>query len=228
HPDCELGIEVPSLREALGALIPGLTYAPGCAITGDDSSGFAAATAIARDADVCVVAVGDRMGLFGAGTSGEGSDAADLRLPGVQAELAEAVLATGTPVVLVVLAGRPYALGSAADEAAGAAGIVYGFLPGQRGGQAVAEVLTGAVNPSGRLPVTVPRHSGGLPATYLSPKLGHRSDVSSLDPTPAFAFGHGLSYTTFEWTQARVTGQRPGEIDEIDEADGGGPAVPGI
>ncbi len=204
HPDRELGIEVPSLRQALGALIPGLSYAPGCAITGDDRSGFAEAVAAAADSDVCVIAVGDRTGLFGAGTSGEGSDAADLRLPGVQAELVRAVLATGTPAVLVALAGRPYALGEAADDAAG---IVYAFLPGQRGGQAVAEVLTGAVNPSGRLPVTVPRHSGGLPATYLSPKLGHRTEVSSLDPTPAFAFGHGLSYTTFEWTAAGVTGE---------------------
>jgi beta-xylosidase len=218
HPDHELGIEVPSLRAALGALIPGLAYAPGCEITGDDSSGFAAAAALAAESDVCVLAVGDRVGLFGSGTSGEGSDAADLNLPGVQAGLVRAVLATGTPVVLVVLAGRPYVLGDAVDEAAGARGIVYAFLPGQRGGQAVAEVLTGAVNPSGRLPVTVARHSGGLPATYLSPRLGHRSDVSSVDPTPAFAFGHGLSYTTFEWSDAGVSGQGPDAVHDGDAA----------
>lgn len=219
HPELELGIEVASLRSALGALIPGLAYAPGCEVTGDDSSGFAAALALAADSDVCVLAVGDRVGLFGAGTSGEGSDAADLRLPGVQADLVRAVLGTGTPVVLVVVAGRPYALGDAADEAAG---IVYAFLPGQRGGQALAEVLTGAVNPSGRLPVTVPRHSGGLPATYLTPKLGRRSEVSSVDPTPAFAFGHGLSYTTFEWTEAGVTGQPRRPTPD------GDPAAPGL
>jgi beta-xylosidase len=152
---------------------------------------------------VCVLAVGDRAGLFGRGTSGEGSDAADLRLPGVQSELVRAVLAAGTPVVLVVLAGRPYALGEAAEAAAA---IVYGFFPGQRGGQALAEILTGAVNPSGRLPVSVPRDSGGMPVTYLSPRLGHRSQVSSVDPTPAFGFGHGLSYTTFEWSEAGVAG----------------------
>ena len=137
-----------------------------------DRDGFAAAVALAADSDVCVVAVGDRPGMFGRGTTGEGSDANDLRLPGVQAELLDAVLAAGTPVVVVVLAGRPYALGAAADAAAA---VVYAFLAGQRGAQAVAEVLTGVVNPSGRLPVSVPRHSGGLPATYLSPKLGHRS-----------------------------------------------------
>jgi beta-glucosidase len=109
------------------------------------------------------------------------------------------VLATGTPVVLVLLAGRPYALGEEVDAAAG---IVYGFFPGQLGGQALAEVLTGVVNPSGRLPVSVPRDAGGLLATYLSPPLGYRSKVSSIDPTPAFPFGHGLSYTTFEWSDA--------------------------
>ncbi|MEV0614361.1 glycoside hydrolase family 3 N-terminal domain-containing protein [Nonomuraea sp. NPDC050404] len=200
HPEKGLGMELPSLREALGG---DLMYAKGCDITGDDTSGIAEAVALAERSDVCVLAVGDRAGLFGRGTSGEGCDAADLRLPGVQAELVEAVLATGTPVVLVLLAGRPYALGPGTDAAKA---VVYGFFPGQRGGQALAEVLTGAVNPSGRLPVGVPRDAGGLPATYLAPPLGRRSDVSSVDPTPAYPFGHGLSYTTFEWSQAHVQG----------------------
>ncbi|ACU72719.1 glycoside hydrolase family 3 domain protein [Catenulispora acidiphila DSM 44928] len=194
-----LGLEIPSLREALSATIADLLYEPGCAISDDDTSGIAAAAGVAAAADVCVLAVGDRAGLFGRGTSGEGCDAADLNLPGVQAELVRAVLATGTPVVLVLLAGRPYALG---EDVADAAGIVYAFFAGQLGGQAIAEVLTGAVNPCGRLPVSVPRDSGGLPVTYLAPPLGRRSQVSSVDPTPAFPFGHGLSYTTFAWSGA--------------------------
>ncbi|WP_433443945.1 glycoside hydrolase family 3 N-terminal domain-containing protein [Nonomuraea sp. CA-141351] len=205
HPEHGLGVDIPSLREALGTLIPDLTYQPGCGITGDDTSGIAAAVAAAAESDVCVLAVGDRAGLFGRGTSGEGCDATDLHLPGVQSELVRAVLATGTPVVLVLLAGRPYALGPEFDAAAA---VVYGFFPGQRGGQALAEVLTGAVNPSGRLPVSVPRDAGGLPATYLSPPLGRRTEVSSVDPTPAFPFGHGLSYTAFDWD---VTGTEPGD-----------------
>ncbi|MGX7674264.1 beta-xylosidase/alpha-l-arabinosidase [Plantactinospora sp. DSM 117369] len=203
HPEHGLGVEIPSLRDALRRFHPGLRYAPGCDITGDDTSGFAEAVAAARESDVCVLAVGDRAGLFGRGTSGEGCDAVDLRLPGVQAELVAAVLGTGTPVVLVLLAGRPYALG---DEFDPAAAVVAGFFPGQRGGQALAEVLTGAVNPSGRLPVSVPRDAGGLPASYLAPPLGHRSEVSSVDPTPAFPFGHGRSYTTFEWGTPEVVG----------------------
>lgn len=203
HPDRGLGLDIPSLREALSRLTHHLSYVAGCTVTGDDTSGIAAAAAAAADCDVCVLAVGDRAGLFGRGTSGEGCDAADLRLPGVQPDLVRAVLATGTPVVLVLLAGRPYALGHEVDAAAG---IVYSFFPGQLGGQALAEVLTGAVNPSGRLPVSVPRDAGGLPATYLSPPLGRRSKVSSVDPTPAFPFGYGLSYTTFEWSDAGVLG----------------------
>ncbi|WP_188195329.1 glycoside hydrolase family 3 N-terminal domain-containing protein [Nonomuraea sp. SYSU D8015] len=210
HPEQGLGVEIPSLREALAELVPGLTYVPGCAITGDDTSGIPAAVAAAAEADVCVLAVGDRAGLFGRGTSGEGCDAVDLDLPGVQGELVRAVLATGTPVVLVLLAGRPYALGPETDAAAA---VVYGFFPGQLGGQALAEVLTGAVNPSGRLPVSVPRDAGALPSTYLSPPLGRRSEVSSVDPTPAFPFGHGLGYTTFEWSDAGVRGPAEWPVD---------------
>ncbi|MFC5814919.1 glycoside hydrolase family 3 N-terminal domain-containing protein [Nonomuraea harbinensis] len=206
HPGQGLGLEIPSLREELGKRIPGLTYAAGCDVRGEDTAGIAAAVAVARESDVCVLAVGDRAGLFGRGTSGEGCDATDLSLPGVQAELVRAVLATGTPVVLVLLAGRPYALGPETDAAAA---VLFGFFPGQLGGRAVSEVLTGAVNPSGRLPVSVPRDAGGLPATYLTPPLGRRTDVSSVDPTPAFPFGHGLTYTTFEWTGAESGGEWP-------------------
>lgn len=210
HPEHGLGVEIPSLRDCLGRLFPRLTHVPGCAVTGEDTSGIPAAVAAAAAADVCVLAVGDRAGLFGRGTSGEGCDATDLRLPGVQAELVRAVLATGTPVVLVLLTGRPYALGAEYDRAGA---VVQAFFPGQRGGQALAEVLAGLVNPSGRLPVSVPRDAGGLPGTYLSPPLGRRSQVSSVDPTPAFPFGHGLSYTTFEWAAAGVcgAGTQPGE-----------------
>jgi beta-xylosidase len=201
HPDVELGLDLPSLKEALERLVPGLVYAPGSTVDGPGRDGIDGAVAAARDSDVCVLAVGDRAGLFGRGTSGEGCDAADLTLPGVQPELIRAVLATGTPTVLVTLSGRPYALGPEADAAAA---VVQAFFPGQRGGQALAEMLTGAVDPSGRLPVSVPRDAGGVPTTYLAPPLGRRTDVSSVDPTPAYAFGHGLSYTSFEWCGAEA------------------------
>jgi beta-xylosidase len=212
HPDHAVGIDIPSVRTAL-AEHHDVTYARGCDVSDPDTSGIAEAVERARDADVCVVAVGDRAGLFGRGTSGEGCDATDLRLPGVQAELVEAVLATGTPVVLLLLTGRPYALGGLADEAAA---VIQAFFPGQLGGVALAEILTGAVSPSGRLPVSIPADPGSQPGTYLSPPLGHRSSVSSVDPTAAFPFGHGLGYASISWGKASVVGAETGDRPEWD------------
>jgi beta-xylosidase len=212
HPDLAIGVDVPTLRAALLAERDGIEHVTGCTVDGTDTSGIAAAAEAAGRADVCVVAVGDRAGLFGQGTSGEGCDAEDLSLPGVQDQLIDAVLATGTPVVLVVLSGRPYALGAYADRLAAG---VQAFFPGQEGGRAVAGVLTGRVCPSGRLPIGVPRRPGGQPATYLSAPLGHRSEVSTIDPTALYPFGHGLSYTTFAWDEPRVDGRDVGEAVEI-------------
>ena len=147
----------------------------GCEVQGDDRSGFAAALAAARRADLCVAFVGDLAGLFGHGTSGEGCDAEDLRLPGLQAELLEELLATGTPVVVVVVSGRPYALGEVHGRAAG---LVQAFMPGEEGGRAIAGVLSGRVEPGGRLPVQIPRSAGASPA----PTSSRRSAPSTAAP----------------------------------------------
>jgi beta-glucosidase-like glycosyl hydrolase len=197
YPSRGLGIDVPSLKEALAAELPDarLVHARGCDPSGDDRSGFPEALDAAREADVCVVAVGDLAGLFGHGTSGEGCDAADLRLPGVQGELVAELLATGTPVVVVVVSGRPYALGEIAGRAAG---LVQAFMPGEEGGSAIAGVLSGRIQPSGHLPVQVPRHPGAQPSTYLQPRLGVGNDgITTLDVSPLFPFGFGSSYTEF-------------------------------
>ncbi|MYX26372.1 glycosyl hydrolase [Streptomyces sp. SID8381] len=198
HPGTPLGIEIPTVLEALRAELPDakVTFAEGCGVTEPDASGFAEAVARASEADVVVAVLGDRSGLFGRGTSGEGCDTADLTLPGVQGELLEALVETGVPVVLVLLTGRPYALGRWAGRLAAA---VQAFFPGEEGGPAVAGVLSGRVNPSGRLPVSVPRGAGGQPWTYLQPPLGLAGEVSSLDPTPLYPFGHGRSYTAYAW-----------------------------
>ncbi|MET9408763.1 glycoside hydrolase family 3 N-terminal domain-containing protein [Streptomyces sp. NPDC002935] len=179
HPEVPMGVAVPTLLEALRAELPGVEFT-------DDAVG----------ADVCVIAVGDRSGLFGRGTSGEGCDAADLELPDGQGELVDKALASGTPVVLVLLSGRPYALGRWADRCAA---VVQTFFAGQEGAPAVAGVLSGRVNPSGRLPVSVPRDPAGQPWTYLAPPLGRRGEASTLDPTPLYPFGHGTSYTSYAW-----------------------------
>jgi beta-xylosidase len=197
HPDLGLGIEVPTLVDALRAELPAaeVVHEPGCQVLGRDRSGFAAAVAAARAADVCVVAVGDLAGMFGHGSSGEGCDAEDLRLPGMQADLLDELLATGTPVVAVVVSGRPYALG---DVHGRAAGLVQAFMPGEAGGAAIAGVLSGRVQPSGRLPVQVPARPGGQPGTYLQPPLGvEDAGISTLRAKPLFPFGYGTSYTTF-------------------------------
>jgi beta-xylosidase len=191
---------VKALRHELPAAH--LDHVLGCTVDGSDTGGVATATQAAAAADVCVVVLGDRAGLFGRGTSGEGCDREDLRLPGVQGELLAAVLATGTPTVLVLLTGRPYALGGYADRLCAA---VQAFFPGEEGGPAVAGVLSGRVCPSGRLPVSVPRTPGGQPTTYLGPSLKQQNDASAVDPTPLYPFGHGLSYTDFVWTDVAVS-----------------------
>jgi beta-xylosidase len=203
HPEVPVGIDLPTLRETLAAEFPDseITWAAGCTVDGPGTEGFAEAARIAAAADVVVVALGDRAGLFGRGTSGEGCDAESLALPGVQQQLLDTLLDTGTPVVVTLLAGRPYALGRAVAESAA---IVQSFFPGEGGTAALAGVLSGRVGPSGRLPVSVPAGPGSQPSTYLAARLGQASEVSSVDPTAAYAFGHGLTYTSFQWTDLQV------------------------
>jgi beta-xylosidase len=207
HPDLPLGFDIPTVREALTTSLgpSAVRFATGCAVTGADRSGFADAVAVAKRSDVAVVVVGDQAGLFGRGTVGEGNDTESLDLPGVQRELVEAVVATGTPTVVVLLTGRPYAIGWALDgdaqrpDALRPAAVVQAFFPGEEGGTAIAELLTGAASPSGRLPVSLPRAAGAQPYTYLHPRLGGPSDVTAADSTPVRPFGFGLAYTAFAY-----------------------------
>jgi beta-glucosidase len=198
HPEVPMGLEVSSLLEALRDDRAGyrVEHAEGCPVLGGGDAGLREAAEVAARAEVCVLALGDEAGLFGRGTSGEGCDAIDLRLPGRQEELLEAVLATGTPTVVVLLVGRPYDLSRQADRLAGA---ICAFFPGEEGGRALADVLSGRANPSGRLPVSFPGAESNQPSTYLAAKLGGSSGVSNLDPDPVWAFGHGLSYAPAQW-----------------------------
>lgn len=204
HPGVELGVPLPSLVDALESdPADYITTVARCGGVLDISDGdIAAAATAAREADVVVVAVGDQAGLFGRGTSGEGCDATDLRLPGRQEELLDALIATGTPVVAVLLLGRPYDLSRQIDSLAA---VVCGFFPGQEGGPALADILSGRVNPSGRLPVSFPGAGSSQPSTYLAPRLAQRSEVSATDPTPLFPFGFGLSYAPATWVGAEIS-----------------------
>src|SRR5690606_16593443 len=203
HPHAEKGIEAPTVLEALRAQLPDseITYARGCDVQELDRSGFEEAVALAAQSEIAVLVMGDHAGLFGRGTTGEGCDVDSLELPGVQRDLVEAVLATGKPVVLVLVTGRPYAVGWALERCAA---VVQSFFPGEEGGTAIARVLAGAVAPSGRMPISMPRNAGSAPYSYLHPRLGGPTTVTNLDTTPPVAFGHGLTYTSFERTNLSV------------------------
>ncbi|MEQ8993228.1 MAG: glycoside hydrolase family 3 N-terminal domain-containing protein [Pseudomonadales bacterium] len=177
-----------------------VAYERGCEVGGDDDAGLAAAVSAARNADVAVICIGGRSGLMPDCTSGEFRDSATLRLTGVQSRLLAEVAATGTPVVLVVIGGRALALEA---EIAACNAVVLAWLPGEEGGAALARVLFGEVNPAGRLPVSLPRSAGQVPAYYNHRSGGGRSmalgDYIDQSTRPLYAFGHGLSYSRFEY-----------------------------
>ena len=203
-PELGLGIDAPTVLDAVRSEFPdsAVRHEPGCEISGSERGGIAAAVAAASEAELTILVVGDRSGMFGNGTSGEGCDVATLDLPGIQDELTEAVLAAARKTVLLVVSGRPYAIGRHAERAAAS---VQAFFPGQEGAGAVTGVLSGRVTPSGRLPVQIPGDRASQPGTYLAPPLALKSDgVSNIDPTPAYPFGHGLTYTTFEIEEVKA------------------------
>lgn len=197
--ETDLG-HVVTVHDALVAALPGVsvTYEQGCAVSGDDRSGFEAAIAAAAASDVAVMVMGERSGLTEDCTTGESRDVASLHLTGVQEELVHAVAATGTPVVMVLVAGRP--VGSPAVHDAADA-VLMAWLPGEQGGTGIADVLTGVVSPSGKLPVTYPRSSGQIPIYYAHKVSGGRSHWkgSYVDESnePLYPFGHGLGYSSF-------------------------------
>ncbi len=197
------GLPIKDLAEALRGITADPVFCPGTGFMDGTDEDLAEAVEAARNADLALVTIGDIAGMFGGGTSGEGCDVADLGLPGRQGELLDAVLATGTPTVVLLVTGRPYAMGEYADRCAA---IVQAFMPGVEGADAIAQVLSGEVNPSGRLPIAIPNTRGGQPGTYLAPPLGWESEgISNIDPRPLFPFGHGLSYTTVEYSDSEVS-----------------------
>jgi beta-xylosidase len=201
HPEVPLGVAIPTVAGVAAERLGGVRSAVTGTCEAATAEEIELACAIARDVDTCVIVVGDNAGLFGRGTSGEGNDAGDLKLPGAQHEMLDRVLSAareaGTRSIVVVLSGRPYALGDFADRANA---MVQGFFPGEEGAEALWDLLLGASNFSGKLPVSLPRSPGGQPGTYLRSKLAGKTEVSALDPTPLFGFGHGLSYTSFALT----------------------------
>ncbi|RSM43171.1 beta-glucosidase [Amycolatopsis balhimycina DSM 5908] len=194
-----------SLHEEVAEFAPVVLVEQGCTLTrslGPDV--LERAVDAARRSDVVVLALGGASLWFnGERTEGEGSDSADIALPAAQTELAEAVAATGKPLVVVLVQGRAYALPRVVRDAAA---IVVASYGGPSGPQAIAEVLFGAVNPSGKLPYSVPRHAGQIPVYHHQKAgTGHRNPLPpgssrlylDMAATPLYPFGHGLSYTGF-------------------------------
>ena len=206
-PGSGLGIEVPSIYESIAKKFTDsqVTAISGVPVKEVDPSGIEKARAAVDGADLAIVVVGDRAGLFGRGTSGEGNDVSNMVLPGSQAELLYRCLDSKTPVIVVSVSGRPYALENVQSRAAA---IIQAFMPGEEGGTAIAEVISGAINPSGRLPVEIPSTPTGQPSTYLHPKYGQPGlGISPVDSIPLFTFGHGLSYTQFEYSSLTLSSQ---------------------
>ena len=190
-----------------------ITRVRGCGVLGDDKSGLADAIRAAKNSEVAIVVVGENQGQNDVEekqdppTDGEGHDVASLDLTGVQEDLVKAVYDTGTPTVVVLVNGRPLSIRWIAEHVPA---IVEAWRPGERGGEAVADVLFGDYNPSGRLAITVPRHVGQLPAYYnYKPAKAYwmrdeKRGYVDMPATPLYPFGYGLSYTQYEYSNLRI------------------------
>ena len=196
------------LKNILGKDVT-VKYAKGCGLVGDDTSGIAEAVKTAMESDICILFMG---GAYGT-TGGESSERATLELLGVQELLIEKVSETGKPVVVVLLDGRPVVMNRWIKKVAG---VVMAFYLGEEGGNALAEILTGKINPSGKLPITFPMFTGQVPLTYDYRPYGREGgyvEIPAKDDryVPQFPFGFGLSYTTYRYSKLSCTPEKTKE-----------------
>ncbi len=188
-------------------------YARGCDFLDPSTAGFAEAVAAAKQSDVAIVVIGDTSSTgVGAGTGetdprlvrlatvGEAFDRAELNSPGVQDDLVKAVAAVGKPTIVVMMQGRPFSVPWMKEHVPA---ILSAFYPGEEGGTAIAEILFGKVNPSGRLPVSVVQSAGHVPTTYDYAPQGRGNYLDSTS-APLWSFGYGLSYTNFEYSDLKI------------------------
>jgi beta-glucosidase len=187
-----------------------LLYAKGCEIEGTNKDGFAEAVTTAKQADVVILSIGERRDM-----SGEAKSRSDLHLPGVQEDLVKAIQATGKPVVVLINAGRPLVFNWTADNVPA---IVYTWWLGTEAGNAIANVLFGDYNPSGKLPMTFPREVGQVPIYYNHFSTGRPAKTESetnyvsayidLKNSPKYPFGYGLSYTKFDYSGLKLSASK--------------------
>jgi beta-glucosidase len=192
-----------TLLDGIRARVPAsvsVAYARGCSLGSTDTSELAAALSACADADVIVLAVGDALPFIG-----ETLSTATLELQGGQVALMDALVALDKPLVLALVSSKPMVLPASSERAAA---IVCCFNPGMQGGAAFAELLFGDLNPSGKLTISFPKHVGQQPSFYSQVRGQHGSAYADLDQTPRFAFGFGLSYTSFEYSNLRLAKSR--------------------
>lgn len=202
-------LNVVSLMEGVRNKVSGnsrVIYEKGSGVSSSSADGFSAAVEAAKKADVVIMALGETWDM-----SGEAKSRADISIPGRQEELFEAVKATGKPVIVVLMAGRPLVFDKIS---AGASAILYAWWPGTEGGNAIADILFGDYNPSAKLPVTFPRSVGQIPLSYDVYNTGrpvkdpkntrYKSMYIDSPNSPAYAFGYGLSYTTFGYSDLKL------------------------
>lgn len=220
--------EITTVLKGIRQLLPEQTsveYVKGCDVVGSKTDEIEKAAKLAKKSELAVVVVGenewqqrDEDGNKTA-NSGEGYDVASLDLSGRQCELVQAVVATGTPTVVVLINGRALSTRWIAENVPA---VIEAWIPGEKGGQAVAEILFGDVNPSGKLTVTIPRHSGQLPVYYNAKKSkrywlehGWGNSYADMDYHPLWVFGHGLSYTTFEYSNLKLDKDKIGPAGSV-------------
>lgn len=227
------------IRQSVGSGIM-VNYAQGCELSGHDRSGIAKAVAEAQKSDVAVVVLGTTSVVFqGIGwngkagkdeptdpfTCGEGYDVTDIDPQGVQRELLQAIYKTGKPVILVLIQGRPWSI---AWEKENIPAIIEGWYPGEKGGDALADVIFGKVNPSGRLNMSIPQSSGHIPVfyNYVNSSKGNNREPGTPDKpgrdyvysstAPLFPFGYGLTYTDFAYSDLMLSAKRFGKGGQLE------------
>ena len=211
--------DVITILEGLKAVCPGAridTMTFRGRVTAVDEAGIRQAAAKARQADVNILVLGDnsqRYSAFGR-TCGENCDRDNIDLPGRQQELLEAVAASGRPTVLILMSGRALGVHWAAENPSVNA-ILEAWEPGQMGGQAIAEVLFGLVNPSGKLPVTIPRNSGQIQCVYNHKHSQYSRHFALAEQGPLYPFGFGLSYTVFEYGEPLISKKEIGRNESV-------------
>ncbi len=207
---------VPTVLASIEAMVSDATevvYALGCHVNDPSHEGIPEAVAAAEGADVAILVLGDKTGLVSDAIVGETRDRSTLELGGAQRALLEAVCTTGVPVVVVLVGSQPQPVLAGVG---GPHAVLHAYQPGSVGGAAIADILFGLANPSGRVPITIPRTAGQCPIYYGHKQGSEPGTYTDLDDSgPAYVFGHGLSYTTFEYRSINIADTEVGPTDTV-------------